>query len=399
MRECMRIAYISPLPPARTGIADYAIELLPALRALADVTLYTDDPAAVDAQVVARWPVRPLASYVQERWNYDAAIFHVGNSQFHEALYRTFCCYPGIVVLHDYNLHHFMVERSVLRGQFAGYQRELAYALGHTGIQIGHEIQAGRRALPLFDWPLSERVIDLSLGLIAHSRYVAGWVRQRRADLPVRVIPHVMSARRSKVQRHVPGWPDQAVVFASAGQVTPSRQLDLVLRAFAEVRRSCPSARYLIVGEWRHPELSLEQLLNNLHLQNAVHHLGFVEDLDDFDDWIASADVLVNWRHPTAGETSGVVLRALAAGVPVVVSDQGWYGELPDECCVKVPPQDLAALTTAMRDLALDPEKRRRLGERAAIYAQQTLAPEAVAAQYVDFVQECMARWQAPRAE
>jgi len=211
--------------------------------------------------------------------------------------------------------------------------------------------------------------------------------------LPVRVISQPKIARHDTVKRRVPEWPDRTLVFISAGQVTPSRQIDLVLRAFAAVRESCPQARYLIVGEWCHPDLSLEQLLQDLHLQDVVRHIGFVEDLAEFDDWIASADVFVNLRHPTVGETSAVVLRALTAGVPVIVSENGWYAELPDTCCVKVPPQDLAALTTAMRDLATDVEKRRRLGERAMIYAQQTLGPERVAAQYIDFVNECMARW------
>jgi glycosyltransferase involved in cell wall biosynthesis len=398
MTKRVRLAYFSPLPPARTGIADYAIELLPALADQAEVTLYVDDPTAVDARVATRWRVRPLAAYGTERWNYDAAIFHMGNSYFHEALYRTLCHYPGIVVLHDYSLHHFMVERSWLQGQPAGYRRELAYALGRTGIQLGQEIRFGQRDLPLFDCPLNERVIDLSLGLIAHSRYVATRVQQRRPGVPVRVISQPKMARRDTVKRRVPEWSNEVLVIASAGQVTPSRQIELTLRAFAEVRRSCPQARYLIVGEWRHPDLSLEQLLNDLHLRGAVRHIGFVEDLAEFDDWIASADVFVNLRHPTVGETSGVVLRALTSGVPVIVSDNGWYGELPDTCCVKVPPQDLAALTTAMRDLVTDAEKRRRLGEQAAIFARQTLSPEHVAAQYVDFVNECVARWKAPHA-
>jgi glycosyltransferase involved in cell wall biosynthesis len=398
MTKRMRLAYFSPLPPARTGIADYALELLPALADQADVTLYVDEPTTVAAHVVARWPVHSLAAYGAERWRYDAAVFHMGNSYFHEALYRVFCRYPGIVVLHDFSLHHFMVERSLRVGNYASYQRELAYALGHTGVQIGREVQHGRRDLPLFDWPLNERVIDLSLGLIAHSRYVIAQVQQRRADLPVRVIPQPKVARRDTVRRRVPAWPEQSLVFASAGQVTPSRHIDLALRAFAQVRESCPQARYLIVGEWCHPDLNLEQLLSDLQLQDVVHHLGFVDDLAEFDNWIASADVLVNLRHPTVGETSGVVLRALTAGVPVIVPDNGWYHELPESCCVKVPPLDLASLTTAMRDLALDVAQRGRLGEQAVIYAQQTLSPEHVAAQYIDFVNECITRWTAPRA-
>lgn len=394
MTERLRLAYFSPLPPARTGIADYALELLPALAEQADITLYADEPGVV----TACGPARPLAAYASERWRYDAALFHLGNSYFHEALYQVFCRYPGLVVLHDLSLHHFMLERSLKAGGYAAYQRELAYALGMAGVEIGREVRLGRCDLPLYDWPLNERVIDLSLGLIAHSRYVTDLVQNRRADLPVCVIPHPMGLRRHAVRRRATGWTDEHVVFVSAGQVTPARQIELVLRAFAEVRSVCPQARYLIVGEWRQPNLNLHELLRELHLQEAVQHLGFVDDLTEFDEWIASATVLVNLRHPTVGETSGVVLRALAAGVPVIVSDAGWYGELPDACCVKIPPQDQAALTAAMRELALDAARRARLGEQALHYAQHTLNPDQVAAQYIDFVKACRVRWAVPRA-
>lgn len=394
MTRRRRLAYFSPLPPARTGIADHAIELLPALARQADITLYSaDPPAAVDARVTEQYTVHSLAAYGMERWNYDAAIFHMGNSYFHEGLYQTFCHYPGIVVLHDLSLHHLMVERSQHDGNYVRYRRELAYALGQTGIQIGQDFRHGRRELSLYEWPLNERVIDLSLGLVTHSHYAAAKVQQRRPELLVRVIPQPKIMRPAAAKRSIPGWPDDALVFMSAGQVTPSRQLDLVLRAFADVQRSCPQVRYLIVGEWRHPGLSLEQLLQDLQLQEVVRHIGFVENLTDFDDWIASADVLVNVRYPTVGETSAVVLRALAAGVPVVVWNDGWYSELPETCCVKVPSQDLRALTAALHHLAFDGESRRQLGEQAALYARQTFDPERVAAQYIAFVDECMTRW------
>jgi glycosyltransferase involved in cell wall biosynthesis len=336
--------------------------------------------------------------YAAERWNYDTAIYHLGNSYFHEPLYRMFCRYPGIVVLHDFSLHHFQAARALQAGDYASYQRELAYALGLQGAQVGHEVRQGRRTVPVYDWPLNERVIDLSLGLMAHSRYVISRVQAHRADLPVRVVAQPKIPHRTNVKRQVPGWPDDALIFASAGQVTPGRQIDLVLRAFAEVRRDCPQARFLIAGEWRHPELELEQLLSDLQLQDAVFYLGFVEQLADFDDWIAAADVLINLRYPTVGETSGVVLRALTAGVPVIVSDNGWYGELPETCCVKVPPRDQAALTTAMRELALNAVQRSQLSIQAVDYARQMFSPERVAAQYIDFVEECRVRWSVLRA-
>jgi glycosyltransferase involved in cell wall biosynthesis len=47
--------------------------------------------------------------------------------------------------------------------------------------------------------------------------------------------------------------------------------------------------------------------------------------------------VLVNLRYPTMGETSGSVIRAMAVGKPLLVSDVGWFSELPDDAVLKVP--------------------------------------------------------------
>ena len=395
----MRVAYFSPLPPAHTGVADYSWELLPSLATQLEVTLFVDDVAAIDPLIVTRWSVYPIAAYGAERWNFDAAIYQLGNSFFHEAIYRTACQYPGLVVLHDYNLHHFIAERTLGRGSFGGYRRELAYNLGDAGQQLGKDIRQGKRALPLFEYPLNERVLDMSLGLIAHSEFIAAQVRRRKPPLPVKVIPAPIAMYQAVEAQHVPDWPADALIFASVGQVTASRQIDLVLRAFAEVERDVPQARCLIVGEWRLPDQSLEDLTCELKLGDKVRHIDFVERLDDFAAWIAAADVVVNLRQPSAGETSATALRTLAAGRPLIVNDTGWYHELPETVCLKVPPRDLQALTQAMLSLAQNAVLRAQMGRAAAEYAQRVHSPAYAAAQYVEFVQDCVARWQKPLGE
>ena len=52
---------------------------------------------------------------------------------------------------------------------------------------------------------------------------------------------------------------------------------------------------------------------------------------------MAACDVVVDLRAPTMGETSGVAMRALSLGRPLVVSDVGWFAELPDDVALKVP--------------------------------------------------------------
>jgi glycosyltransferase involved in cell wall biosynthesis len=111
-------------------------------------------------------------------------------------------------------------------------------------------------------------------------------------------------------------------------------------------------------------------------------------DSDAFLDAIAAADVCVNLRHPSAGETSLSALRALAAGVPVVVSDVGWYREIPDEVCVRIchDGTETAALEKALLHWLRNPERRRVAGAAGRSYVSQVHDPERTAAGYIAFV-------------
>ncbi|MEW5986486.1 MAG: glycosyltransferase family 4 protein [Chloroflexota bacterium] len=385
----LRLAYFSPLPPVRSGIADYSRELLPNLARLAAITLYIDQPQ-VEAAIQEQFTVRPLAAYPQERWEYDAAVYHVGNSSYHEGIYQTLHRYPGVVVLHDFGLHHFMAHRTIAAGHYEGYTRELAYALGVAGSQLARAIQAGRAQHPLFEVPLSNRVVDLSLGLIVHSQYAAGRVRRQQPQRLVQVIPHVAPAYVGVSRRQQLGLPEEAVLLASAGQVTAAKQLELILRVFRKLRQSVPQAYFLIVGEVL-PEVNLAGLVDELGLAGAVLVVGYVDGLAAFTDWVATADVVLNLRYPTIGETSGSALRAMAAARPLIVFDTGWYSELPDDISYKVPPLDEVALLAAMGELATSAEKRQAMGRRAAAYVREVHDGERAAGLYVSFIQRLLA--------
>jgi glycosyltransferase involved in cell wall biosynthesis len=388
MSDRMRLAYFSPLPPARTGIADYSLELLPALRQLADLTLFVEEPAALAAELHEQFDVQPLSSYGRQRWDYDLALYQMGNSLYHEALYRTMLRYPGVVVLHDYTLHHFHAAWSVDRQDFAGYSREMGYALGLEGVRLAWEARLGRSNYPLFDFPLNNRALDVSLGAIVHSQYTASQVAGQHPALPVRVVPAPIAnlATRATMRARL-GWPPESVIFASVGQATASKKLDLALKAFAQLRQERPESRYLLIGELIQAEFDVPETLRALGLAEGVRATGFVASLPAFADWIAAADVVLNLRYPTVGETSATALRALAAGRPLIVFDHGWYSELPDDVCLKVPVMDEQALLTAMRRLAEDHELRQQMGQRAAAYARQH-QPERVAAAYIEFLGE-----------
>lgn len=377
----LRLAYFSPMPPSHSGIADYSTTLLPHLAELADVTVF----AGTDAPEPLGLPLYSPGEFESRRAEFDIPVYQMGNSDQHEAMYDVMLRFPGVVVLHDYFLHHFIRHHWAGRGDWVGYGREMAYALGRDGRRLAYDVRDGRAEAPLFSVPLNDRLIDAAPGLIVHSRYVADRVRSRWPDIHLSVIPHLVEARASRSLRPRLKLPDGAVLLGSFGQMTAEKQIDAALRAFSRVRTTHPDAHYLLVGEPR-PDVDLDHLVSELGLAGFVHRVGRVNDLSEFEDWIHTADVVVNLRQPTVGETSGVALRALAVARPLIVYNHGWYGELPEDAAVKVAPGDDDALYRAMERLIASVELRRSMGVAGQDYIQRHCLPARVARAYVDFI-------------
>jgi glycosyltransferase involved in cell wall biosynthesis len=119
------------------------------------------------------------------------------------------------------------------------------------------------------------------------------------------------------------------------GFLNMNKRIPQLLEAFASFRRGRPGARLLLVGA-AGERFDVGRRLERLGLSEGVELLDYVPE-ERMWSLMAACDVLVNLRYPTMGETSGSVIRALTLGKPLVVSDVGWFAELPDDAVLKVP--------------------------------------------------------------
>jgi glycosyltransferase involved in cell wall biosynthesis len=183
--------------------------------------------------------------------------------------------------------------------------------------------------------------------------------------------------------------PEQFVV-ATLGFITPTKRIDVVLRAFARLRALRPDALYIIVGEMP-PWCDVRPTIEELALEDAVRLTGYVS-MGEFSRYLSVADTCVNLRYPMTGATSASVLRAMAAGKPVIVSDVGWFSELPDGTCAKVdvgePEEDI--LAAYLEFLAANPDVREKLGSNARSYVEREHAIEKSAAAYMGFIRQVL---------
>ncbi len=386
----LRIAYFSPLAPDRSGIADYSRELLPHLARYADVTLYATRAEAVDETLRAQFAVRELGQFPEAYRQFDLALYHMGNSAYHEPFFPLMIRFPGVVVLHDYSIHHFIFDRTIGRGDFAGYAREMGYALGREGVTMAQAIGQGQMPPPVVDVPLNDRLLDASLGLFVHSAYVAEQVRRQGYEQPLQIVQALIERRRGVSRRDALPLAEDSVLFGSYGLITEHKQVEMALRAFRRLRVTVPKAHYLLVGEAL-PDVGLESIIERLELTEVVHHIGYAPDLDSFVDWLYTADVVINLRYPTVGETSATALRSLAAGRALIVFDHGWYRELPDETAIKVAAMDEDALLGAMLQLAQSSELRLQMGEAGLSFTGSVCHPAKAAEAYASGLRSILA--------
>jgi glycosyltransferase involved in cell wall biosynthesis len=389
-----RIAYASPLNPAASGISDYSEELLPYLTRYAEVTPYVADGLRPsNADLMQHLDVRPLSRLVrdQRRQPYDAIIYHMGNSvENHAAIWDALQRVPGVVVLHEFVLHHFMLGYAVVtRRDVELYRAEALQRYGPEGARVAELMLRGRMTEAAFDMPFCESVLDAAEGLIAHSRYVLDRVAALRPNLPAAQAPMGVplpppiprAAARARL-----GLPAGALLLASFGHINPYKRVEAALRAVKALRASRPDLRYLLVGSIS-PSYDVRAAIARAGLEDSVTVTGYV-DRAAFEDYVAAADICLNLRHPTAGETSASLLRLLGAGKPTLVSASGSFAELPLGVAAQV---DLDAsegdlILEYCRLLAARPELAAAMGTQARAYVARKHSLDGAAASYMRFL-------------
>lgn len=356
----VRLDYVSPLPPVRSGIADYSLDLLPHLAKLCDLR-------------VVRLPGQPAAPELEERWELVGAdatgrggrtpLYQMGNNEHHLEVWRLAMERPGVVTLHDLALHHLLVERTLASTEdFDAYAAELARDHGWIGEVVGRARRWGELGqAPLFELPAHRTLLRRQRGVIVHSDWAAATLRAEDPDLAVRVAPMALplpdrvpeGAGRAWRRRH--GLPAEALLLGCFGFQTPIKRTDRVIAALA--RPELATAHLVIAGEVA-AEMRLDERAAEAGVAERVHTLGYLP-WEEFAYAIAACDLCVNLRYPTAGETSASLLRILALGRPVLVSDYAQFTDLPAEVAVRVPlgEHEVEELAARVGALGRDPER------------------------------------------
>ncbi len=384
----MKLAYFSPLNPRRSGISDYSEALLPHLGKLAEIEIFVEDYAVENAEIARLCPVHDWRAFEPSR--FDAVLYQMGNNPYHVYARDMALQVPGVIVLHEFNLHYLAADATVLRNDWDTYLRELERDGGAAALEHARRARRGEVTLEFDRYAMNRSLIEASLGVIAHSHYVEGLIRKDGHANPVAVIPHGVAPAcpdREPGRKRLELAPDQPL-FGAFGFLKHYKRIHSVIESFSRLTRYRPEARLILVGE-EHPHYPLRPLIRDLGQEERVRILGHVP-LNEFTEYIAACDVCLNLRYPTAGETSGSLLREMSLARPVIVSDVGAFSELPDDTCIKIPAGPESSepewLFEYMNTLVNRPDLARALGQSAACHVRRECNWEKVAARYIDFL-------------
>lgn len=337
-RSCVKILWASPLPPTRSGVADYAVELLPELSRLADVRVVTPPGAESESASgrVAGCALVPTSATVAGD---EIQLVHLGNNPYHEWLIDRLRQPRTVVVLHDAVLHHLLVEATLARGEPERFAALLRQAHPEAGALVRARALGvtGRRDPFLF--PARRAFLQNAAMVVVHSSWAAAQVEGDYPGLPVRRVGLAVAdpgAVDRPAERERLGIPPDTVLLAHLGFLTPEKGLVDVLGALAAARSNGVPARLLMVGEGSHRE-AITAAAARLGVADAVGSTGWVA-AEEFAPLPGAADLGVALRDPSAGETSAAAIRFFACGTPVAVTGVRQFLEWPEEAAPRVTP-------------------------------------------------------------
>lgn len=317
----MRLAWFSPLPPTPSGIAAYSAELVPVL---ATRGFEIDTFCETNAHDFV-WQHR--------RRPYDLTVFQLGNAHHHDYQWAYLFRYPGLVVLHDAQLHQaralFLTKR--WRPRAADYLAEVHANHPDAPADLPYLVLARMGDRLYQHWPMVRLVIERARMTLVHNQWLAAQLRDVHPGATIRAIEMGVAAApdagSSSAVRDRYGIADDAIVIAAFGGVTPEKRIAQIIRAMGGLGARHPDMHLLLVGA-RAAHYDVGTDAEAAGLEGRVHVTGYVPD-EELSAHLRAADVCACLRWPTNRETSASWLRCIAAARPTLVTELAHLGDLP----------------------------------------------------------------------
>lgn len=397
-----RLAILTPLPPCRSGIADYNAAFLPYLSRHFEIDLYVDGYAVSDRTLTSCFSIFDISEFEAVAENYDAILYEFGNSEFHAHMLPLLEKYPGVVGLHDAFLSGLIGYLDFHLGDTGSYYRTMLEQHGPRARQFfapSAQCKDGNSA-SMIALPCTKHVLDNALGVISHSAFnldVANEAYPEGWKAPYSIIPQMVKlprpqtdAQRSALRKEM-GYGDTDVIVTTFGHVAWTKWGDRLVEAF-ETDKIAKNKKIQLIfaGELAGDAFGkkLKKQIKAAGLSSRVKITGYLSD-EDYEKHLRVTDIGIQLRKNSRGGTPKGVLDCLAHQVPVIVNNDASYRDYPDDVVAKVPAEpSVEEIADTIATLAKSPKGRTKLAQTGFDYVRQNHDPEACAAGYAAAIHE-----------
>lgn len=377
----MKIAWFTPFCK-KSAIGHYNQILTDELSKKINIHLWLSDKKELLPTTLKKIFYKPDDNLRKDLSKYDLIVYNLGNYLgFHKDIYEVSKRHRGIIILHDFVLHHFFADYYLnYKKDKEGYLNDIKRYYGSKIRKIANDGILGKRK-PIwetddaFKYPLFEKAIENSYGVIACSNFLAKKIKFRLFR-PVQAMynpffsnnKQVLGKRTKKTDL---GLSNNKLILATVGHVISAKKIEIVIKILAENRNLAKKVNYLILGAEVDKQYSsyLKSLVKTYKLGKTVKFLGFLED-DKLHSYESVTDIFINLRFPFTGGASWSVIEEMNFAKPVIVSDTGFFSELPNDGVVKIPSgKEEENLLISLKKLINDKKIRIKIGENGKNFA------------------------------
>lgn len=393
-----KIAYITPLPPQKTGIATYSAELLPALDKYFNIDIFTDAKECNDIVLNSRFNIYDFKEFEFKVNEYEMVIYQMGNSSFHTYIYKFAMKYPGIVVLHDFflsGLIHYIGNNEKNKQNI--FIENLIYSHGYRGYKY---FKDNGFENTYWKYPLNKKILDSAQGVIVHSKYAIELYNKfygNKNDILIKSINQIRKKEKLinieeklEIKKELNFQKDDFIIV-SFGFLAETKLNHLIIEAYRMLLDEINNNKIKLVFVGALPDTSYKELLKRLIDENSLKSItitGFIDD-NDYDKYMKIADIAIQLRCKTRGETSRAVLDCLSNGIPTIINNYATFKDYNNDIVYKLSEQpSIEEIKEAFKFLLLNKEVRNNYKNLGIEYINKEHNVNVIASQYAEFINQ-----------
>lgn len=387
MSEKLKLAFVSPMPPEKSGISYYSQELIPFLKKYYEIEIIVDQKEISKSARELDCIFRSKEYFMENHKKYDRIIYQFGNSAYHKHMFDLLSKIPGVVTLHDFYISDVVAYLNAT--SYKDFLSQEIYAShGYDAL-----IKVFKNKAKISDYPVNDFVFRNSKGIIVHSNFSKklsiDWYGEQVNDF-VKVVPHLEAVQENIAKteaRKKLNLPQDKVIICSFGYINENKQSKKIFEAWKKSYLAKDNLSMLFFVGAGAGEENNNVFFKNLKLETSLtlgqaNITGWTSD-EDYKLWMQAADIAIQLRTNSRGETSGAVLDCLSYGLPLIINANGSFKEIPESSAIVLDDNFTDdSLTEALHKLYEDKELLSALSKSSKEFIAKNNNPELIASLY-----------------